>query len=61
MKHHRRSKTIEIMIRAAIDGVGLAFMSEEQAAPHVAAGALVRETADSGGFSANYEYSALRH
>jgi DNA-binding transcriptional LysR family regulator len=33
---------VEIMIRAAIDGVGLAFMSEERAAPHLASGALVR-------------------
>src|SRR3954451_9593145 len=28
--------------RAALDGVGLAFMSDEQAAPHLASGALVR-------------------
>src|SRR5439155_25857570 len=33
---------VEIMIRAAIDGVGLAFMSEEHAPPHLASGALVR-------------------
>jgi DNA-binding transcriptional LysR family regulator len=32
----------EIMIRAAIDDVGLAFMLEEQVAPHLASGALVR-------------------
>jgi DNA-binding transcriptional LysR family regulator len=32
--------------RAAIDGVGLAFMSEEQAAPHLASGALVRVLED---------------
>jgi len=37
---------VELMIRAAIDGVGLAFMSEEQAAPHVASGALVRVLKD---------------
>jgi DNA-binding transcriptional LysR family regulator len=33
---------VELMIRAAMDGVGLAFMSEEQAAPHFANGMLVR-------------------
>lgn len=33
---------VEILIRAAIDGIGLAFMSEEHAAPHLATGALVR-------------------
>jgi DNA-binding transcriptional LysR family regulator len=33
---------VEILIRAAVDGVGLAFMSEEHAAPHLASGALVR-------------------
>src|SRR5205807_775579 len=27
---------VEIMVRAAVDGVGLAFMSEERAAPHLA-------------------------
>jgi DNA-binding transcriptional LysR family regulator len=32
---------VEIMIRAAIDGVGLAFMSDDRAAPHVASGELV--------------------
>jgi DNA-binding transcriptional LysR family regulator len=36
----------EVMIRAAIDGVGLAFMLEEQAAPHLARGALVRVLED---------------
>ena len=36
------SVDVEIMIRAAIDAVGLAFMSEEYAAPHLASGALVR-------------------
>ena len=30
-----------LVIRAAIDGVGLAYMSEENAAPHLASGALV--------------------
>ena len=34
------------MIRAAIDGVGLAFMSEEHAAPHLASEALVRVLED---------------
>lgn len=37
---------IEILIRAAIDGIGLAFMSEEHAAPHLAAGTLVRVLED---------------
>src|SRR5712691_12286371 len=33
---------VELLIRAAIDGVGLAFMSDDRAAPHLASGALVR-------------------
>jgi DNA-binding transcriptional LysR family regulator len=37
---------IELMIRAAIDGVGLTFMSEEHAAPHIASGALLRVLED---------------
>jgi DNA-binding transcriptional LysR family regulator len=37
---------IGLLTRAAIDGVGLAFMSEEQAAPHLASGALVRVLED---------------
>ena len=37
---------VEIMTRAAMDGVGLAFMSEEHAAPHLASGALVRVLED---------------
>jgi DNA-binding transcriptional LysR family regulator len=37
---------LEIVIRAAIDGVGLAFMSEEHAAPHLASGALVQVLQD---------------
>jgi DNA-binding transcriptional LysR family regulator len=37
---------VEIMVRAAIDGVGLAFMSEERAAPHLARGELVRVLED---------------
>jgi DNA-binding transcriptional LysR family regulator len=32
---------IELMICAAIDGVGLAFMSDEHAAPHIANGSLL--------------------
>ena len=36
----------ELLIRAAIDGAGLAFMLEEQAAPHLASGALVRVLED---------------
>jgi DNA-binding transcriptional LysR family regulator len=37
---------IGLLTRAAIAGVGLAFMSEEQAAPHLANGALVRVLED---------------
>ncbi len=37
---------VEILICAAIDGVGLAFMSEEHAARHLASGALVRVLED---------------
>ena len=33
---------VGLLTRAAIDGVGLAFMSEEQAAPHLATRALIR-------------------
>jgi len=37
---------MEMMIRAAIDGVGLAFTDEERAAPHLASGELVRVLED---------------
>ena len=37
---------IGLLTRAAIDGVGLTFMSEEQAGPHLASGALVRVLED---------------
>lgn len=37
---------LEIAIRAAMDGVGLAFSLEEHVAPHVASGALVRVLED---------------
>jgi DNA-binding transcriptional LysR family regulator len=37
---------VELMIQAAIDGAGLAFMLEEHAAPHLANGALVRVLED---------------
>src|SRR3989454_11166076 len=37
---------VELIARAAIDGVGLAFMAEESAAPHLASGALVRVLED---------------
>jgi DNA-binding transcriptional LysR family regulator len=37
---------VEVMIRAAVDGVGLAFVSEERVAPHLATGALVRVLED---------------
>src|SRR5215470_10961510 len=33
---------VELIVRAALDGVGLAFMAEETAAPHLASGALLR-------------------
>ena len=36
----------EILIRAAVDGAGLAFMLEAQAAPHLASGALDRVLED---------------
>lgn len=37
---------VELLIRAALDGVGLAFMSEDRAAPHLASGALLRVLED---------------
>jgi DNA-binding transcriptional LysR family regulator len=37
---------VEILVRAAIDGVGLAFMSEEHAASHLASGELIRVLED---------------
>jgi DNA-binding transcriptional LysR family regulator len=37
---------VELMIGAAIDGVGLAFADEERVAPHLASGALVRVLED---------------
>jgi DNA-binding transcriptional LysR family regulator len=37
---------IGLLTRAAIDGVGLAFMSDEQARPHLESGALVRVLED---------------
>lgn len=37
---------VDLVIRAAIDGVGLAFVSEERVAPHLASGALVRVLED---------------
>jgi DNA-binding transcriptional LysR family regulator len=37
---------LDLVIRAARDGVGLAYMSEENAAPHFATGALVRVLED---------------
>jgi len=37
---------VEILVRAALDGVGLAFVSDEYVAPHLASGALVRVLAD---------------
>jgi len=36
----------EILVRAAVDGVGLAFMLEAQAAPHLASDALIRVLED---------------
>src|SRR5580765_8104702 len=37
---------VQLLIRAAIDGVGLTFLMEEQAAPYLASGALVRVLED---------------
>lgn len=37
---------VELLIRAALDGVGLAFMLEAQAAPHLRSGAFVRVLED---------------
>jgi DNA-binding transcriptional LysR family regulator len=37
---------VELLIRAAIDGVGVAFLSDDRAAPHLASGALVRVLED---------------
>ena len=37
---------IGLLTRAAIDGVGLAFMSDEQAAPHLVSGALIQVLED---------------
>jgi DNA-binding transcriptional LysR family regulator len=33
---------LDLVIRAAIDGAGLAFMAEDRAAPHLASGTLER-------------------
>jgi DNA-binding transcriptional LysR family regulator len=37
---------VEIMIRAAVDGVGLAWASEQHVASHLETGALVRVLED---------------
>src|SRR5204863_8825877 len=37
---------VQLLIRAAIDGVGLAFLMEEHAAPYLASGQLVRVLED---------------
>lgn len=37
---------VELLVRAAFDGIGLAFMSEDQAAPDLKSGALVRVLED---------------
>ncbi|MBV8817499.1 MAG: LysR family transcriptional regulator [Acidobacteriaceae bacterium] len=37
---------VEIVIRAALDGIGLAFVSDERVAPELASGALVRVLED---------------
>ena len=37
---------VELSIRAAIDGVGLAFVDDDRVAPHLASGALVRVLED---------------
>src|SRR5205814_9011550 len=33
---------VDLVIRAALDGVGLAYLGEDRAAPHLGSGALVR-------------------
>jgi DNA-binding transcriptional LysR family regulator len=33
---------VDLVIRAALDGVGLAYLGEDRAAPHLDSGALVR-------------------
>ncbi len=42
----RTDDDLEIVISAAVDGVGLAFMAEENAAQHLASGALVQVLED---------------
>ena len=37
---------VELLVRAAVDGLGLAFMSEELAADHLAKGRLIRVLED---------------
>src|SRR6266700_4307050 len=37
---------VEIVIRAAIDGIGLAFVGEDKVAPHLASGELIRVLED---------------
>ena len=37
---------VQLLIRAAIDGVGLTFLMEEQAAPYLSSGRLVRVLED---------------
>jgi DNA-binding transcriptional LysR family regulator len=37
---------VEIVLRAAVDGVGLAFLAEDHAEPHIGSGALVRVLED---------------
>jgi len=37
---------VQLLIRSAIDGVGLTFLMEEQAAPYLASGHLVRVLED---------------
>ena len=37
---------VELMVRAALDGIGVAFVSDEHVAPHLASGVLVRVLED---------------
>ena len=37
---------VETLIRAAVDGIGLAFVSDERVAPHLAKGELIRVLQD---------------
>jgi DNA-binding transcriptional LysR family regulator len=53
---------VEILVLAALDGVGLAFVSDEHVAPHLASGALVRVLEDwCQPFAGFFLYYSSRH